>query len=93
MKPPAKGWLFEGDAREEVERAISECVQEHGGALTGDPTVMKRTLVRDDGSTFPATVLIVQAEADGWWEEYARVHSWPQFSKARMKDLFGKTPK
>ena len=83
-----RGWLFEGDAREELDRAIAECVRDHGGSLHGEPTVEKHTMVRNDGSEFEGTVVFV-ADDDGWWDEYARVNAWPKLTAGRMRELLG----
>ena len=86
MKGTPRAWLFEDDAREELDRAIAECVRDHGGSLHGEPTVMERTIVGKDGSTFAGTLVFAYDE-DGWWEEYARVHGWPKYTTAGMREL------
>ena len=64
MEGTPRGWLFEGDVREEIDRAIAECVRDRGALLRGGPTVIKRTMVRNDGSEFEGTVVFV--DDDGW---------------------------
>ena len=84
-----RGWLFEGDAQEELDRAIAECERDHGGSLHGDPTMEPHAIVLKDGSKFEGTVVFV--DDDGWWNDYARVHAWPKLTRTRMRDLFGET--
>ena len=88
MKGTPRAWLFEDDAREELVRAIAKCMRDHGGSQHGEPTVMERTIVGKDGSKFAATLVFVYDD-DGWWDEYARVHGWPKYTTARMRELKG----
>ena len=88
MTNSARGWLFEGDAREETDRAIAECVRDHGGSLYTGPTVITRTMVRKDGTEVEVTAVFVNDE-DGWWEKYARIHGWPKYTIARVDELLG----
>jgi CheY-like chemotaxis protein len=88
MKNTARGWLFDRDAREEIDRAIAECKRDHGSSPTGKPSVIRRTFVRNDGSEFEATAVFVNDD-DGWWDEYARVHGWPEYTLARIQELCG----
>jgi hypothetical protein len=81
-----RGWLFEGDAREDLDRAIAECTRDHGDSQDGEPTVMERTIVGKDGSTCAGTLVCVYDD-DGWWDEYARVHGWLKYTTARMREL------
>ena len=86
MKGTPRAWLFEDDAREELDRAIGECRRDHGGSLHGEPTVMERTIVGKGGSKFVGT-LVLAYDDDGWWNEYARVHGWLKYTTARMREL------
>ena len=88
MPNSASGWLFEGDAREETDRAIAECVREHGGSLDRSPTVITRAMVRNDGTEVEVTAVFVNDE-DGWWGKYARIHGWPKYTIARVDELLG----
>ena len=71
-----------------LDGAIDDCMREHGSALYGEPSVIKRMMERNDGSEFEGTVVFVLDE-DGWWDEYARVHDWPRLTQTRMRELFG----
>jgi hypothetical protein len=86
MKGTPRAWLFEDDAQEELDRAISECTRDHGGLPHGEPTVMERTLVGKGGSKFAGTLVLVYDD-DGWWDEYARAHRWTKCTTARMREL------
>jgi CheY-like chemotaxis protein len=88
MPNSASGWLFAGEAREETDRAIAECVREHGGSLDRSPTVIMRAMVRNDGTEVEVTAVFVNDE-DGWWEKYARIHGWPKYTNARVDELLG----
>jgi CheY-like chemotaxis protein len=88
MTTSARGWLFEGDAREETGRAVAECRRDHVGTRRGRPAVITRTMVRNDGTEVEVTGVFVNDE-DGWWEKYARIHGWPKYTIARVDELLG----
>ncbi len=88
MPNSASGWLFAGDAREETDRAIAECVREHGGSLDRSPTVITRAMVRNDGTEVEVTAVFANDE-DGWWGKYARIHGWPKYTIAHVDELLG----
>ena len=88
ITPSSRGWLFEGNAQKELSRALEECEREHGGDAHNQPTMLKRTITRGDGSELEGTVLFVPDD-DGWWEEYARANGWIQLTTDRMIELFG----
>ena len=88
MKGTPRAWLFEDNAREELDRAIAECMWDHGGSPDGEPTLMERTIVGKGGSKYAGTLVCVYDD-DGWWDGYARGHGWPKYTTARMRELTG----
>ena len=86
MPNTAKGWEFEGDARDEIDRAIAEWPQDRGSGSRGEPNIVKRTVVRTDGSEFEAPVLFVD-DVDGWWDEYAHTHRWRALTGVQYEDI------
>lgn len=87
MSSTPRGWLFDGDARQEVDRAIAECTQDHSGDVQLGPAVFKRMIVCDDGTELERTVALVLDE-EGWWYNYARFHGWRELTPLQMLDLF-----
>jgi hypothetical protein len=82
-------WLLDGDAREEVDRAVAEyMLREHGGSEHGEPTVLRHTILLGDGSRVEGTAVFVNDE-DGWWSDYARLHEWPDYGSACERRLKG----
>jgi hypothetical protein len=85
--PELFGWFHEGDASQLLEVAMLACSREHGGRLTAAPTLKVIELELDAGVTRPASILVIEDDPDGWWEEYLRVHGWTNSLPELMKRL------
>jgi len=69
--------------QEALERVLQQCTTQNGGILVGNPTVQQNltgiTLKDEDeeeGSVITVVIIEDEADRDGWWREYARVHGW-----------------
>ena len=87
-REPRYAWIAVGDLKAIAERAIAECVTEHGGKAVGEPTI---TVHRSgDGA------VLTGLEASGtWWFDYMRVHGarWQgPLSEDKVKDVVDPRP-
>ena len=78
--------MLEGDAREEIDHAVAECLLDREGLSCSVPIVLRHTTIRDDGSEHERTAVFVDDD-DGWWTEYAREHGWRRFTGVRVHEL------
>lgn len=70
------GWFHEGDATPLLEHAIQVCVRDHGGRVSAAPTLKVVDMKIGSGRTRPVSILVIEDDKDGWWDEYLRVHGW-----------------
>lgn len=85
-----RAWLVAGDAKEHLTRAIAEYSSRlHGSTVDGEPFVMNRRMLGDDGFVVENTVVFV-ADDEGRWQEHARAHNWTPLSVAHMREFLAK---